>query len=164
MKKMRNFLSMALAIVMTMSVSVPAFAAEATPDNESVPTIEASLPGSGNGDVAMPMTSGGKNCPGVGSFWYEIISQEEGRGGINATVNVQVISPGYNGWNMSMDVKAYDANNMELWEKKDVEFVSAGFKVWCGPEVTRLVLRIRQPNNADDHFTVSVNWVDGVRS
>lgn len=96
--------------------------------------------------------------------WYEIISQEEGRGGINATVNVQVISPGYNGWNMSMDVKAYDANNMELWEKKDAEFVSAGFKVWCGPEVTRLVLRIRQPNNADDHFTVSVNWVDGVRS
>ncbi len=63
-----------------------------------------------------------------------------------------------------MDVKAYDANNMELWEKKDAEFVSAGFKVWCGPEVTRLVLRIRQPNNADDHFTVSVNWVDGVRS
>ena len=68
MKKMRNFLAMALAIVMTMSVSVPAFAAEATPDNESGPTIEASLPGSGNGDVAMPMTSGGKNCPGVGSF------------------------------------------------------------------------------------------------
>lgn len=165
MKKIRKFLAMALAVVMTMSLSVPAFAAEAVPGGENVPTtIGASLPGNGDGGVAMPMTSGGKTCYGVGSGWYEIISQDEGRGGINATVNVQVISEGYNGWTMSMDVKMYDANYMEVFSGNDMESISAGFKMWCGPNVTRVVMRIRQPNNANEHFAVSVNWIDGVKT
>lgn len=165
MRKIRNFLATALAVVMAISVSVPAFAAEAVPGDENIPTAtEASLPSNGDGGVAMPMTSGNKICHGVGSGWYEIISQDEGRGGINATVNVQVISEGFNGWTMSMDVKMYDANNMEVWSGTDMESISAGFKMWCGPNVTRVVMRIRQPNNANEHFSVSVSWLDGERT
>ncbi len=165
MKKVRKFLAAVLAVATSLSMSVPTFAAEAVSNDENTPIVaEASIPGDNGGDVAMPMTSGGKNCYGVGCYWYEIISQEEGRGGINATVNVQVISPGYNGSTMSMDVKLYDANYMEVWSGTNMEWISSGFKFWCGPNVTRVAMRIRQPNNADNHFTVSVNWVDGVRT
>lgn len=68
MRKIRNFLATALAVVMAISVSVPAFAAEAVPGDENIPTAtEASLPSNGDGGVAMPMTSGNKICHGVGS-------------------------------------------------------------------------------------------------
>jgi len=52
----------------------------------------------------------------------------------------------------------------QVWSGEDLESVSAGFKCWCGPNVTRVVMRIRQLNNANQHFTVSVNWLDGVKT
>ncbi len=167
MRKVKKFLSALLASVMVVSMSVPVFAAEPTVDNvgeSTTATVEVPNEAMNNNEGIMPLTSGAKNCSGVGSGWYEIINQSEGRGGINANVWVQVLGEGYNGWTMQMDVKLYNKDNIEVWSGEDMSWISAGCKFWCGPDVTRVLLRLRPRSGGTDHdphFTVSVNWVDG---
>lgn len=165
MKKIRNILAMALAVVMSLSIMVPAFAAEAEPDEatqEAATVVEVTDDGSGNnGDEGiMPLST---DYIWVGNSYRQIAYNPNGiNGNLHIWVTHTLSTPnqlGYNGWNRGMDVLMYDRNGNVVWRGDNVFGVSSSGKLWCGADVVRVDMRIAAKIGVnEDWYEVEVTY------
>lgn len=157
-KRVRKFLAMALAVVMSMSVSAPVFAAEAAPDDADQPVAvvaEVSVGEEDNSGGIMPLAIVDSGVvDGVGSGYKTIINNPNGVGG---KVSVRVISDGYNGWTTAMDVIAYDRDGHAVHQKENIAGIKADFSLDCGYDIVRVEVRIHQKFGSwtDTYYTLA---------
>ena len=159
MKKVRNFLAMALAVVMTMSVSVPAFAAEATPDTVEQQVTAAEFPdgigGNGNAGI-MPLVT---DFPIVGKSYKTIATNPNG---INGDLHISVTGKvDFDGASYQLNVLMYNRDGNVVHRGDNVAgWPGTSCTLWCGSNVTRVELQIApryfwvQPNT----FEVKVTY------
>lgn len=141
MKKARKFLATALAVTMSLSISVPTFAAEATPDVTEQATTVAIENTEVNDNDIMPFTIVDSGVVDeVGQDYKTIIYKP---GGIGGKVNVRIISDGYNGWTGAMDIIVQNKNGNTIHQTENVAGIKADFTIDCGWDAARLELRIR---------------------
>lgn len=157
-KRVRKFLAMAFAVVMSMSVSAPVFAAEVAPDDADQPVAvmaEVSVDEEGSSGGIMPPTIVDSGVvEGVGSGYKTIIENPNGIGG---DVTVRVISDGYNGWTTVMDVLAYDRYGNVIFDISDASGVLANWTVNFGYNITKVEVRIHQRFGSwtDTHYKLA---------
>ena len=156
MKKIRNFLAAALTVVMILSMSVPAFAAEAMPDTtaqESLIPIEATATSSSDSGI-MPLST----------EWYVVgnnyTTVAYNPSGINSEVYIAIAQEGYNGWEYQMNIIMTDLSGDVVWRADNVTGVAADGHWWAGANVAKVQLQIA-PRNwfvPERHFTVKVTY------
>lgn len=138
MRKIKSVLAAALAVVMSMSVAVPAFAAEATPDvTEQPAAVVAEVPeNNGNGDEGiMPLNTAGwcTEVKGIGSQYKDVAYAGNG---FNCNVRLTMRVPaGY-----AIDVAMYNGGTL-VWEEQNAFNGERVF--WAGNNVTSIRVRAR---------------------
>ena len=156
MRKIKSVLATALAVVMSMSVAVPAFAAEATPDATEQPAaVVAEIPENcGGGDEGvMPLDTGGwcTEVKGIGSQYKDVAYAGNG---FNCNVRLVMKVPvGY-----AIDVAMYSGGTM-VWEEQNAFNGERIF--WAGNNVTSIRVRARSilggPSTVERTFNCGVD-------
>lgn len=165
MKKFRSIWAMALVVVMSFSIMVPAFAAEVEPDEvmQSAVTATADVledDTSGGDDGIMPLIT---HKTWIGNTYWPIAANPNGiNGNLHIWVTHTVSKPnqlGYNGWNRGIDILMYDKYNHVVWRGDNVFGVSSSGKLWCGPDVVRVDMRIAAKVGVNgDEYEVEVTY------
>ena len=136
MKKVRKFLATALAVVMSMSMAAPAFAAEATPDTAEQQTevvVEAA--------ESVGNDNGGLMQLDMSSTWvgHRKTTVAYKAGGINATIWLKVKD--WDGAKYQVNI-TMSGNNGTIWEADNCTGIFDSKDFWCGPDVTRVEVEI----------------------
>lgn len=159
MKKVRKFLATALAVAMSMSMAIPAFAAEATPDVVEQQAVVAESPasiGNGGNEGIMPLST---SYPMVGNSYKTIATNSNG---INGDLHISVTGKvDFDGASYQLNVLMFDKSGNVVWRGDNVAgWPGTSCTLWCGSNVTRVDLQIAprfawvQPNT----FEVKVTY------
>lgn len=124
MKKIRNILAMALAVVMSLSIMVPAFAAETDEATPAVATAtEVTDEGaSGGDDGIMPLDS---KSWSIGNHWQRVVSED--MSGRNIAIQVQ----NFNGAAYQVDIMYQTSGGREIKTEWNITGVFADKTVTC---------------------------------
>ncbi len=147
MKKFRSFLAMALAIVLSMFVAVPAFAAEATPDVNMQPTaVVAEVPEEAGGENVVPLAD---YTHTIGPDWRTVAT------GTLTGVTVRIDVHDFN-WALHQVNVRYYANGVlmaHLSEYDNVTQAGGTASVVCAAGATEMQVQI-VPRfwGVDDHW------------
>lgn len=133
MRKSRSIFATALAVAMSFTMCMPAFAAE--PDNKTVSTEEVIVAQESAGSEIMPLNTGGwcTEVKGIGSTYKDVAYAGSG---FNCNVRLVMSVPtGY-----VIDVAMYNGAN-KVWEEQNAFNGERVF--WAGNDVTSIRVRAR---------------------
>ncbi len=135
MRKLKSMLAAAIAVAMSFTMSVSAFAAEpvATPDDTSA--VVASVNENGSGTSITPQNTGGW-CAEVKGIGYSYKEVAYAGSGFNCNVRLTMSVPS----NYRIDVAMYSGGTL-VWEEQNAFNGSRTF--WCGNNVTSVRVRVR---------------------
>lgn len=132
MKKLKNILTMMMALAMLCVMCVPAFAAEAT--SLTPPAVQLGDEG-GLDSGAMPANTGGwcTQVSGIGSTYKEVAYAGSG---FNCNVRLTMTVP----YGYAIDVAMYNGSSC-VWEEQNA--FNGERTLWVGNNVTSIRVRVR---------------------
>lgn len=159
MSKIRKTLATILALVMCLSLSIPAFAAE--PDTPAVDESGIALtPASTNDDDGiMPLDTTNRT---IGPDWHTVATSSSPI----AKIFYEVTSSGYNGWVYKINIRCLDNNGVVITQFDDASgvFASNTLDLFNGnPHLyniyqIQMQIKPRLAISGDNYYKVAVTW------
>lgn len=154
---MRKTLAAILALVMCLSLSIPAFAAEATvPAADTVSTVPS--PMSNDDDGIMPLDTKPYT---VGPDWHTVATSSSPI----QTIYYEVTGSGYNGWVYQINLKCLDqnGNTVKQFDNASGVFASNTLKLFQDHQLynvykVQMQIKPRLAISGDNYYRVSVTW------
>lgn len=140
MRHIKKFLATALAVVMTLSISVPAFAAEPALDVAEQEVAVAAVAADGDKDDygVMPLLT--TNYYWIGSPGEQYTQIAYSRYGLNCLLAVNIED--FNSVLYQVDIEMV-GNNGLIWREDNCMKMDSGRTFECGLDVTTVYLRIK---------------------
>lgn len=158
MRKIHKTLATILALAMCLSLSIPAFAAEATvPAADTVSTVPSPI--SDDDDGIMPLDTSNRT---IGPNWVTVATSSSPI----KKIFYEVTSSGYNGWVYQINIKCLDNNGVELTQFDNASgvFASNTLDLFNGNphlyNVYQIQMQIvpRLAISGNNYYKVAVTW------